>query len=201
MYLPSVLGRVFNTVGASVRKNAFTWASGAFDIWKNVSGAGFLTSGFKQNKAETKPKPEMDFAGEFAGPLSKLLEGLQHGFEKEGIFKGLKMPEFKLDRPELKFPEMPEIKLPEAYTPDFSALGRLVEGAQAVKLTDTAVYGSADHAKRVYEYARNMEGIQAGLRGEPKKEDLQQQQLKTLQGIEKNTRPGVKPQVANLSPT
>ena len=127
------------------------------------------------------------------------LFALRHGIPGKGP-EGLNLPEFKLDRPELKFPEMPEIKLPEAFTPDFSALGRLAEGSQAVKLTDTAVYGSADHAKRAYEYTRNMEGIQAGLRGEPKKEDLQQQQLKALQGIEKNTRPGVAPQVANLSP-
>jgi hypothetical protein len=44
-----------------------------------------------------------------------------------------------------------------------------------------------------------MEAIQAGLKGDTKKEDVQKQQLKALQGIEKNTRPGAAPQAANLA--
>jgi hypothetical protein len=89
--------------------------------------------------------------------------------------------------------------MPEEFTPDFSALGNLAQSLQGIKLTDTAAYRSADHAKQVYEYTRNMEAIQAGLKGDTKKEDVQKQQLKALQGIEKNTRPGAAPQAANLA--
>lgn len=85
-----------------------------------------------------------DFAGELASPLSELINGLQHGFENGGIFKGARLPEFKLTLPEFKLPEVPKIELPEAYAPDFSDLGKGMESLSKVQLLDTAVYDSAE---------------------------------------------------------
>lgn len=134
---------------------------------------------------------------------NKMVTNLMHGFEvgekaPTKIVEEL-LAKLKTDLPKIEFPELPELKMPEEFTPDFSALGNLAQSLQGIKLTDTAAYRSAEHAKQVYEYTRNMEAIQAGLKGDTKKDDVQKQQLKALQGIEKNTRPGAAPQAANLA--
>ena len=138
-------------------------------------------------------------ANDLVGIGKEWLAALRHGMPEGGL--GVDMPEFKLDIPEFKLPEVPKIELPEAYAPDFSDLGKGMSSLSKVQLLDTAVYDSADHARRIYEYSQNMEAIQAGLRGEPQKEGVDKQQLKALQGIEKNTRPAATPAAANFSPS
>ena len=186
---------------------------GSLQTWNETLGS--VLPGYDAKAAEAqaatdraarteKAKQEggnFDFAGGLAGPLAELINGLQHGFEKGGFLKGVKLPEFNLTIPEFKLPEVPKIELPEAYAPDFSDLGKGMSSLSKVQLLDTAVYDSADHARRIYEYSQNMEAIQAGLRGEPQKEGVDKQQLKALQGIEKNTRPAAAPAAANFSPS
>lgn len=212
-YLPSAIYNAF-VAGFNFVKGMFQKLLDAGKaVWKFITtpsqwkeGATSVSNFIAQLGADAKSVNENGFMETAKNIIDEERKNLTTGMEKVDLTSPA-LEGLKLDIPTPEKPPEPEAPpVPEAYTPDLSGIEVMAEdkkkkGKKGPQLVDTAAYRSSEHAKRVYSYMQNMEGIQAGLKGEPKKEDLQKQQLKALQGIEKNTRPAAGPQPANLSPT